>query len=423
MNILNYNLPKAHFHTLIELVNSGHTVYTNYHDTHTYEPSFGINLIDNESNNIICLSAMPNYGDEQYEEIKKNLIDITEKLIDEHNIDVLQVCIPTAAFLYEHFADKVKYIGPSEESSRLETDKAYAKFLAHDMGFNVPRIIRSGKYSDDNYCQDLQFPCIEKPSYIWNPACIMNSQKDADRAIELFKNREYPKYKDMHYYIEEYLHDILETNVFFVVSNGKFAITHTQQIIGENLNKTVDGNVWYLGSYIKPLSKEHDELVRKEAVKFLKQIAKPGEYWEGSFCGAITPDNKWYFLELNVRPDIFNSTPTFMTGGEYLDGMFDDVSMFEKAWENKNIQKLLITVEDNSIEYPIHLHNKYNVSYPNNLHIDAHGKYFCSNFGVTNHDDQVTGAGTVIADHNIPKEFIKEIEETTDWTFNEEPNL
>ena len=32
------------------------------------------------------------------------------------------------------------------------------------------------------------------------------------------------------------------------------------------------------------------------------------------------------------------------------------------------------------------------------------------------------GCCTIVADYNIPKEFIKEIEETTTWTFNKEPN-
>ena len=53
----------------------------------------------------------------------------------------------------------------------------------------------------------------------------------------------------------------------------------------------------------------------------------------------------------------------------------------------------------------------------------VHIFFFFQIFLVTNHNDKITGAGTVIADHDIPKEFIKEIEETTDWTFNEEPNL
>lgn len=423
MNILNYNLPKAHFHSLIELVKSGHKVYTNTHDTFSYELSFGLNLLEYDDNIIVAMSSIPLSYEEEAQEIKENLIALTHRLIDEYQIDVLQVCIPTAAYLYEHFADKVKYIGPSLESSRLETDKLYAKFLAHDMGFNVPRIIRSGKFSDENYGKNLEFPCVEKPSYVWNPACILNSEKDAERSIELYNNRSYPKHKDMHYYIEEYLHDMIETNVFFVVSNGKYVITHTQQIIGENLNKTVDGNAWYFGSYIKPLSEEHDLLVRKHALKYLSQIAKPNECWEGSFCGGITPDNKWYFLEMNVRPDVFNSTPTFLTGDEYLKGMSEDLSIIETAWHDKNIQKLLITTENSSNEYPILLHDKYHVSYPNNLYIGEDGKYFCSIFGITNHNNQVTGAGTIIADTNIPLAFIKEIEETTDWKFNEEPNI
>ena len=53
MNILNINLPKSHFHTLIGLVKSGHTVYTNYHDSKHYEPSLGIKYITEEENNTL----------------------------------------------------------------------------------------------------------------------------------------------------------------------------------------------------------------------------------------------------------------------------------------------------------------------------------------------------------------------------------
>ena len=428
MNILNYNLPKAHFHSLIELVKSGHIVYTNWHDTTKYEPSFGINHLENNDNLIVATVSGPFINDEEKEKKQNELISLTEKLINEYNIDILQVCIPTAGFLHDHFADKVQYIGPSVKASRLETDKLYSKYLAQELKYKIPKLIRSGKYSNENYCKDLTFPCIEKPSYTWNPACIFNSEKDAQRAIEQFRNREWPRHQDFHYYIEEYIHDMIETNVFFVISNGKYVITHTQQIIGENLNKTVDANVWYFGSYIKPLTKENDLLVRQKAHNYLNYIAKMDGWknygcWEGSFCGALTSDNEWYFLEVNVRPDIFNSTPIFMTGDEYLKGMFEDINIIENAWKDKNIEKLLITTNDSSNEYPIHLHDKYGVSYPNNLEIGDNGKYFGSIYGITNHNNQLTGSGTIIADVNIPIEFIKEIEETTDWTFNEEPNI
>ena len=68
MNILNYNLPKAHFHSLIELVKSGHIVYTNWHDTTKYEPSFGINHLENNDNLIVATASGPVINDEEKEE-------------------------------------------------------------------------------------------------------------------------------------------------------------------------------------------------------------------------------------------------------------------------------------------------------------------------------------------------------------------
>lgn len=209
---------------------------------------------------------------------------------------------------------------------------------------------------------------------------------------------------------------MIETNVFFVVANGEYRITHTQEIIGENLNKTVEQKVWYIGSYIKPLKPEVDTIVRKEADKYLKEISKMGGNYEGSFCGAYTSTGEWYFLEINVRPDILNSTPTFMSANEYMKGMFEDISYFEKAWKDINIQKLLITHNDSTVEYPFYLHDKYNVAIPNNLEI-KNSKYYVSDYGTVD-----GGCGTIIADHNISKEFIKEIEETTTWTFNKDPS-
>ena len=70
---------------------------------------------------------------------------------------------------------------------------------------------------------------------------------------------------------------------------------------------------------------------------------------------------------MNVRPDIFNSTPTFMTGEDYIKGMSEDISLFDKAWEHQSCDKLLITNVDKNEEYPMNLHEKHNVSVPNNL--------------------------------------------------------
>ena len=423
MNILNLNLPRCHFHTLIELANSGHTVYSNYRDTNEYESSLGINpLSKKENNKLFELSyfehdSMTKEQELQFKKEKRmTTITFIEELINKYNIDILQVCIPELGYLHTYFKDKIKYIGPTEESSRLETDKLYAKDIAKQLGIKVPNIIKHGKYKDEDYCKDLSFPCVEKTSHLWNPAIVINNKEDIAVLKRLVKNQHWPRNINADYYIEEYLHDIIETNLFFVISNGEYAITHTQVIRGEGLNKTVMPQVWYFDTSIQPLSPSVDAVVRQEAGKYLEHIAKMGGSWEGSFCGAYTSKGEWNFLEINVRPDIFNSTPTFMTGDEYLKGMFEDVTLFEKAWENKICDKHLITTDDCKNEYPIHLHDKYNVAYPNNLVI-TDNKYYISNYGVSHLSDR----GTVVADHNIPKQFLKEVEETTVWKFNRDP--
>lgn len=427
MNILNINLPKSHFHTLIGLVESGHTVYTNYHDSFNYEPSLGIKYITENENALLynddyaLAEGEPSELIELKKERNNKIAELIKTLIDKYKINILQVGHPELSYLNSRFKDQVKYIGPTEEAALLETNKIYSKALAETLGLKVPKILKHGKYFDKDYCKNLSFPCIEKPSNTWNPASIINNEKDAYNAKMQVISQTYPRNKNLDYYIEEYIDDMIETNVFFIIANGKYVITHTQEIIGENLNKTVQSNVWYFGSYIKPLKPEVDKIVRREAHKYLKHIAKLGGSWEGSFCGAYTSKGDWYFLETNVRPDIFNSTPTFVTGDEYLKGLFEDISIFENAWKDKNIEKLLITTENSENEYPLHLHDKYNVSYPNNLELKD-GKYYVCLYGIIGHDNKKTGCGTVISDHNIPVEFINEVEQTTPWSFNQDPS-
>ena len=406
MNILNIQLPKNHFHTLLHLAqNKEHNVYSNWHGSTSYENACGIYTLTPEDNSYIKGK-------------QENVIGYIEKFIDYYNIDILQVADPTKAYLHTHFADKIKYIGPSEKAAKLECDKMFAKATAIKVGCKTPKILKTGKYSDDDYGTNLTFPAIEKPSHMWSPAINLFNEADAKRAIEKVKSTLHPQSGDTNeeYFIEEYIGDMIETNVFFVVVNGEYRITHTQEIIGENLNKTIDQNVWYIGSYIKPLKPEVDIIVRKEAKAYLEKIANMGGNYEGSFCGAYTSTGEWYFLEMNVRPDIFNSTPTFMTGEDYIKGMTDDISLIEKAWKDKTCDKLLITNVDKNEEYPMNLHEKHNVSVPNNLEYKDN-KFYVSDYGTNN-----GGCGTVVADHDISKEFIKEVEETTTWTFNKDPN-
>ena len=260
MNLLNLNLPRCHFHTLIELAKSGHNVYTNWNGTNKYETSLGIKCLTEEENILVNQLGAPM-------ELPKNPA-LIETLIDKYNIDILQVSIPNLSYLHTYFKGS-NYIGPPEEVSRLETDKLYAKDIAKQLNLKVPKIIKQGKYLEEDYCKDLTFPCIEKPSHKWAPAIVINNKEEVLKLKEQAKNREWPRHINNDYYIEEFLHNMIETNVFFTIANGEYAITHTQEIIGEGLNKTVETSVWYFDTYIKPLSPYVDKIVRYEAKKYL----------------------------------------------------------------------------------------------------------------------------------------------------------
>ena len=113
MNVLNLNLPRCHFHTLIELVNSGHTVYSNWSIANEYESSLGIiPLTEEENRKIDTLGVYSPEGSDDINVLisptkKINTLSFIEGLIDKYNIDILQVCIPNLSYLHNYFKDKV----------------------------------------------------------------------------------------------------------------------------------------------------------------------------------------------------------------------------------------------------------------------------------------------------------------------------
>ena len=120
MNLLNIQLPKNHFHTLLHLAqNKQHNVYSNWHYSTSYENACGIYTLT-EEDNIFLNNAQ-----------KEEVIEYIHKFIDHYNIDILQVADPRKAYLHTHFKDKVLYIGPTEEAARLETNKLFSKEIAN----------------------------------------------------------------------------------------------------------------------------------------------------------------------------------------------------------------------------------------------------------------------------------------------------
>ena len=386
MNIICFDLPNCNFNNLQSLHQAGHTIHTvTYGDT-SYIELQGILTVP-ELGNVyeLTLSDLP--------KIKKVVTDL--------DIDVMIVTAPFLGFLHDHFSSELTYIGPTHQASQLEVSKVYAKEFVRSAGVKVPDILEESVSTEFDSTLWPK-PLIIKPSVTWAPAVIVDEGQD-DLLSDHFN-----KAKPYDLFVEEYIHDKIETNVFFTMVNGEYVITHTQRICGEDRNKNVLPREWYFDTFIEPLSPEADVIVRQNAEKLLHKVATLGGCYEGSLCGFLTSSREWYFGELNARPDVHNSLPVLMSGDDWLRGITSDVNLIRSYWHNKVLIKAMPTLTDISLipteRYPIELHDKYRVYPPSSLTSD----YLTQ-----------SGGCVVVSEHRSAMDaFVTELEAMTNFRVN-----
>ena len=386
MNVICFDLPNCNFNNLISLHQAGHTVYTITQGDTSYIASKGIHVLsDLGTAYTIKYQDLPEISD----------------LVDRLQIDVMIVTVPTLGFLHTEFSERLTYIGPSEQASTLETCKVFAKDLVTRSGVKTPKILDRTLTSEFDSTLWPK-PLIIKPSSEWSPAVIVLEGQDH------LLSKYFSEHQNHEIFVEEYISDKIETNVFFVMVNGEFVITHTQQIKGEDRNKNVVGREWYFDTTIVPLTPEADHIVRHQAQLLLTEVAKLGGCYEGSLCGFLTPDRQWYFGEINVRPDIHNSIPTVMSGNDWLTGITSNIDIIKSYWQDQALIKVIATLSDQSLipteRYPIELHDKYQVYPPSSLTSD----YLTQ-----------SGGCVVVSKHRIAMDaFVTELEATTNFRVN-----
>lgn len=380
MNVICFDLPNCNFNNLISLHQAGHTVYLITQADTSYIASLGITVLSDIGS--------------AYNITRDNLPEITD-LVTNLNIDIMIVTMPTLGFLHTAFADSLTYIGPSEQASRLESHRIFTKQIASFARVKTPEILHQ--------CSKSEFdstiwpkPLIIKPVNAWQSAVIVLEGQD-DLLTEYFENT-----SEHYIYVEEYISDKIETNVFFVIVNGEFRITHTQQITGEDRNKTIgQDREWYYDTHIQPLTPEADHLVRGQAEMLLTKISELGGCYEGSLCGFLTPEGYWYLAEINVRPDIQNSVPS---GDHWLEAMTGNIDLITP----QQFIKVIPTLGDPSLvsteRYPMELHDLYEVSPPSSLTSD----YLT-----------VSGSCMVVSSNRSAMDaYVSELESTTNYRVN-----
>jgi len=363
LRILFIDYGLCNFHNAISLVESGHRVYvtgSSDKSPYRYYDSLGIKMIDHSIST----------RDSKLRE-----------WIEGADIDII---INT---------DPRREIGGglTRDSARLETHKFFVRQEVEKLGILVPRLLDSPS-----------FPCVMKPN--------VSHHQSIDYAQLVMSRSDY-KDTDFPHYLEELIPDNIEANVAYAISDGRWSIMHTQEVIGEDVAK-IAGKFqhWTRTSSFAKLSKENEELTLKNAKTYLDWAVQFGGDYVGQLTGLIK-DGKWYFCENNSRPEQTNSLPYFITGDEWLDAMHGSPSIIGNAFP-KDVQKMIVMPKEPDSIYPFHLHEKYGTAVPCGLDI-IDGEYRVSRemrYRAT--DDRV---GLVICDREIPPDFVKEFENNSEF--------
>jgi hypothetical protein len=364
MNILCIDWALTNFHNLVELAHDGHRVYmmSDVNVPTAYYKSLGVEVVD----------WMPSHS-EKDEFVKERGIDL---VINQH---------PHVRYSVEG----VKYVGLNVFSAHLETRKLWCRRGVEAVGVKAPRIL-----------DDISIPCVVKTR-----KAVLNSELHCAWVVKDEEHLEWMKrnwgFDKTDYYVEEYI-DGIEVNIEFVVSGGKWSISHCQQSSGEEDAKLA-GNFQHHTKHIRyhELSDDNRYLCLDESEKILDWVATLGGSFQGQITGIIK-DGEFYFIEINSRLGATNSTPIFVRGDEYLKSLDGDPDLLGDAIYNADVEKMVVHPLIPTAYYPFHLHEKYGVSIPCGLDI-INDKYLIA------HTYRNQGAGITIVDDHIPQEFKDEL--------------
>lgn len=357
----------CNFHNLISLVEDGHKVYVLTSEKYelcptTFYKELGIQIVDIDRQSVL------------------------DNFIESESIDVMISTDPTIDMIntYQH---KLKYIGLTPRSSRLETHKWMTRCEVKKLGIKVPEILSKPTA-----------PCVIKP---------IVTQKGFDRVNICLTEESLRNFDNDSFYVEEYLTDTIETNVDYIMSHGKWSILHTQQKIGEDLGKMSNRLIhWTCTSSFRKLSKDDNDLVLDNAKKYLDWAS--AQCSRSSYIGQLTgfiKDGEWYFCENNVRPSQTNSVPYFVSGDEWLMAMSGHPEIIGESFP-VDVNKMIVMPREPDSPYPFDLHLKHNVAIPCGLDIidDAYRVSLMMRGKST--DNRI---GLLICDENIPQGFVDDI--------------
>jgi hypothetical protein len=416
MNILFVEMEQHNLQFMKKLAEDGHSVYTNQSLSKNYLKSLGINTVgDDLPHEVWAVGHSWSHliDMDTYEEVGNGLPkwmeEKFEKTLEKYKIDLVVNTYPPFNEIM-HLKDwGVDFVSASPDAIKLEQEKIFANTFAKHCGMKTPQILQTGNSHKDIDLDPLPNSFVIKPSNKWTSATIVKDKG----LLEAFPTGKYLFGGDHHsaiynYYIEELIKG-QETNISYIMSNGKWSFTFSESCDESKAKQIFNVNpvVWYADTTINQLTPEVDKMVRDNVVEYLNQAAKLGGTYEGSITQMLGEDGELYFLENNCRPYVNNTFPIPYTGNEYLDAFRNNPKKIGDWFEGRKFPKVVIQNknignQDQECEYPFHLHDKYKIAEPTPIEI-IDGKYIATKGGVV-----------IIFEDEINMDFINEVEKDSD---------
>ena len=404
MNILFTEMEYHNLQWQVKLIEDGHTVYTIQTDCKNYLKTLNINSISEIPYRVFA-------NPENYVEISNNLplthLDKLEQVIEKYKIDLIINTWPTFNSIIHQKDFGIDIISANETSIKLETEKQFGKVFAEQCGIKVPKTLQLCEDHRELNTESLPNQFILKPSNFWDSSKVVQHKKIVEiQSIETIIGSPF----GMKYFCEEYIKGY-ETNISYIMSEGKWSFTFSEHC-DESKSKQINGEgptAWFTDTIIEQLTPEIDKQVRDNVVEYLNQVAKLGGTYEGSITQMLGEDGELYFLENNCRPYVNNTFPIPYTGNEYLDAFRNNPKKIGDWFEGRKFPKVVLQHPkigsgqlEKGVEYPFHLHDKYNIAIPTPLNIED-GKYIATRGGVV-----------IVFEDKINMDFINEVEKESD---------
>tara|TARA_S200002703_G_scaffold44458_1_gene38881 strand:- start:4965 stop:6143 length:1179 start_codon:yes stop_codon:yes gene_type:complete len=386
MNILFIEYPHAHFQKQRKLVEAGHTVYTNWQDCEYYK-KFNINTI--------------NFTNHWSQWTEDNCQEVIDK-INELNITTVIVGLPTLYWLRDKMPEGVTYLGATQLAAEAEINKFTTRNAIADLGIKVIPIVAEGNTANIDFTSFTERPVVIKAKDTTNSARVLQVGQDTI-AENYYKDLSVNEHYD--YYIEQFLPNMkLEVEVYFCIANGKWSIYYSGELRGETERRDFISNApdgaWTTTCTLHKIPDNLSAVVTANAKTFLNWLAPQGGNYTGSVNFAIDNNDDVYWVETNTREDAFSCLPLYFSGDVYLEAITSNPQKYIVDTTDWVFTTVVSTINNDPNQvYPLEMHDKYNIEYPNCLQYynDTYHSYL--------------GGVVIHSQGPLPSEFINKLTE------------